>query len=247
MLETRYLFRLDDACPWMDKARWSALEAVFDRFNVHPLVGVVPHCEDPGIQVDVEDPLFWERARAWQAKGWTIGLHGWDHVFVGHDPGLVPLNNYTEFAGRPEAEQRQKIRSGWQALTAQGLSPEVWIAPAHTFDATTLRCLAEETPIRVISDGLSSRPFRRFGMVWLPQQLWKPRSAPPGLWTICLHPNELDNKSLLAVEAFLTTHSQVIGLSDVGPIDREWGLTDALFELPFRMARAVKRSMRKAK
>jgi len=229
----------------MDRARWLALEALFDRYGVRPLVGVVPHCDDPDLRVDEEDPLFWDRARAWQAKGWTLGLHGWDHVFRGRGRGLVPLNDYTEFAGRPEAEQRQKIRAGWQTLTAQGLAPEVWIAPAHTFDRTTITCLTEETPIRVISDGLSSLPFLRYGMLWLPQQLWKPRSAPSGLWTICLHPNQMETKDLEAIERFLVDRPRVIGFSEVGPIDRNWGPSDALFELSFRVFRGLKRRLRK--
>lgn len=246
MADAQYLIRLDDACPWMDRSRWSAVEAVLDRHGVRPLVGVVPQCADPELRVDEEDPQFWERARGWQAKGWTMGLHGWDHVFVGRARGLVPLNDYTEFAGRPEAEQRDKIRRGWQALRAQGLNPEVWIAPAHTFDRMTLRCLLEETSIRVVSDGLASSPFLRYGFTWLPQQLWRPRRAPAGLWTLCLHPNEMDDEALDGLERFLAAGTRVTSVGEVGTVTRGWGLGDALFEATFRTLRAIKKKGRKA-
>ncbi len=244
--DTRYLFRLDDACPWMDHARWAALEALFDRFHVKPIVGVVPCCADPDLKVAPEDPFFWDRARGWQSKGWSIGLHGYNHVFTGRNKGLVPLNDYTEFAGRPESEQREKIRGAWAALMGQGLTPQIWVAPAHTFDRTTLRCLQEETPIRVISDGLSSLPFRRWGMTWVPQQMWRTRTAPSGVWTICLHPNEMDQKALLAVEAFLRTNGpQVISVSKIGVVERNWSLADGVFEAAFRVLRGLKQALRK--
>ena len=42
---------------------------------------------------------FWARVRGWQARGWAIGLHGYQHRYVTHDGGLVPLNQRSEFAG----------------------------------------------------------------------------------------------------------------------------------------------------
>ena len=184
MSETRYVFRMDDACPWMNHAKWDSLEVIFDRYGVKPVVAVVPDCQDPGLKEAPEDPGFWAKTLNWQKKGWDIALHGYDHVYRGSNRGLVPLNARTEFAGQPEEVQRDKIRQGWKLLKDRGLNPTVWIAPAHTFDRTTLRCLAEETSIQVVSDGLSSRPFRRFGFEWIPQQIWAPRACPGGVWTI---------------------------------------------------------------
>jgi len=248
MAEPLYLFRLDDACPWMDRARWGRVESLLDRHGVKPIVAIVPQCQDPELRLDTEDPDFWNKARSWQSKGWTMGLHGYDHCLTGVGGGLVPLNRRTEFAGFPEAVQRQKIRLGWEGLRQQGLNPEVWVGPAHTFDRTTLRCLAEETTIRTVSDGLSSYPFLRYGMRWIPQQLWKPRKAPAGVWTICLHPNEMDDSEIEAVEAFLRARSsQTSSLGDLPAVTRNWGASDLAFEIPFRILRTLKRWVRRAK
>src|SRR6185503_6993375 len=102
MHETRYVFRMDDACPWMAHEKWNSLERIFDRYGVKPVVAVVPDCQDPGLRVDAEDKGFWAKTAAWQAKGWDIALHGFDHVYIGRNRGLVPLNSHTEFAGQPE-------------------------------------------------------------------------------------------------------------------------------------------------
>ena len=44
--------------------------------------------------------------------------------------------------------------------------------------------------MNTISDGLSLFPHRDFenkNVVWVPQQLWRFRYVPFGIWTICIH------------------------------------------------------------
>jgi hypothetical protein len=232
---------MDDACPWMAHQKWKTLEEIFDRFGVKPVVAVIPDCQDSGLRGDSEDPGFWKKAQAWQDKGWDIALHGYDHVYRGNNRGLVPINARTEFAGQSEEIQRQKIRDGWKLLNERGLKPTVWIAPAHTFDRTTLRCLAEETTIRTVSDGLSSRPFQRYGFHWIPQQIWAPRVCPAGVWTICLHPNTMGDDMPERVERFLKDHAaQVASIGSLPVTSRAWGLSDGMFELSFRLVRPLK-------
>ncbi|NNM67697.1 MAG: DUF2334 domain-containing protein, partial [Spirochaetales bacterium] len=234
MKETLYILRMDDACPWMDHKSWDRLEAIFDKYNVKPVVAVVPQCEDPELKVAEEDPEFWNKVLRWQSKGWTIALHGCNHVYIGKSRGLVPLNARTEFAGVAEETQRLKIREGYRALRERGVNPSVWIAPAHTFDKTTLRVLQEETRIRVVSDGLSQRPFQRYQMTWVPQQLWWPRPVPPGVWTVCLHPSSMSPDMPGRLEAFLEKFSsQCVPLETVLENPPNWGLPDFLFEWGF--------------
>jgi hypothetical protein len=226
----------------MDHKNWDKLEAIFDSYNVKPVVAVVPHCEDPGLRVADEDPRFWEKVIRWQNKGWAIALHGYNHVYIGKSRGLVPLNGRTEFAGIPEETQRLKIREGYRDLQEKGVNPTVWIAPAHTFDKTTLRILQEETPIRIVSDGLSRRPFSRYGMQWVPQQLWGPHNAPSGVWTVCLHPSSMSPDMPERLEVFLKKSSaQCVPLETVLKNLPKWGVPDLLFELGFRFLRTWKK------
>lgn len=242
MAEPQYLVRLDDAHPWRDRQRWDRIEVLLDRFSVKPIVAIIPDCRDPSLRVGDEDRLFWERVRSWQAKGWTLALHGHTHELVPCGRSLVPLNRYTEFAGLPESVQRDKIRSGWGRMVAEGVQPTVWVAPAHTFDRTTLKVLFEETSIRIISDGLSDRCFVRFGFSWVPQQLWRPRKCPPGVWTLCLHPNDHTSEFEVQLEAFLQAQAGlVVAPGDVLKPDRPWSWTDGLFSWSFQVLRRLKR------
>jgi hypothetical protein len=43
-------------------------------------------------------------------------------------------------------------------------------------------------------------------MFWLPQQLWRFRPMPFGVWTICLHHNHWTPQTLARFRALLATH-----------------------------------------
>jgi hypothetical protein len=45
--------------------------------------------------------------------------------------------------------------------------------------------------LTTISDGMSLYPHRDSkGALWIPQQLWRFRRAPFGVWTVCIHPKD---------------------------------------------------------
>ena len=58
MFKTRYLIRLDDACPTMSKEWWGNVEAVLDKYGVRPMVGIVPICHDEKLELDPIDENF---------------------------------------------------------------------------------------------------------------------------------------------------------------------------------------------
>ncbi|HUW39942.1 MAG TPA: DUF2334 domain-containing protein [Rectinemataceae bacterium] len=239
----RYLVRLDDACPAMDKERWDAVEAVLRERDVSPIVAVVPANVDPELVRGPADEGFWDRARSWAAAGWAIGLHGFSHALRPSPRGLVPVNAYSEFAGLAEEEQRRRIREGVAVLAARGLEPAVWVAPAHGFDPGTLAALAGESRIRIVSDGFARRAVLRGGFVWLPQQLWRPRKMGGGLWTICLHPNTLSEPALDRLARFIDGHRAAF----VRPLEAArgavpYGPADAAHERVFAAALALRRA-----
>ena len=136
-----YLIRLDDASDHMNTERWERMEQILDENGVKPLVGVIPLNRDPMLLEFPEDPFFWEKAKAWQDKGWRIALHGYEHVYSTAEGGINPVHNKSEFAGHTLEEQRRKIREGLSVLQVKGLTPDVFFAPSHTFDKNTLRAL----------------------------------------------------------------------------------------------------------
>lgn len=75
-----YYIRLDDACERRNLSLWNRMEDLLDHYGIKPLVGIIPHCEDPMMnQYDV-DIDFWKRVDTWIAKGWILALHGYNHV-----------------------------------------------------------------------------------------------------------------------------------------------------------------------
>src|SRR5260370_42375028 len=50
--------------------------------RLKPILAVVPDNQDPMLKVDAPVADFWDRVRQWQARGWTIALHGYQHRYV---------------------------------------------------------------------------------------------------------------------------------------------------------------------
>jgi peptidoglycan/xylan/chitin deacetylase (PgdA/CDA1 family) len=199
----RYLLRFDDLCPTVPWPLWDELEALMVEAGVQPLLAVIPDNRDPKLQVAPASPRFWDRVRAWQARGWSIGLHGHQHVYVNREPGLLGLNRQSEFAGLPLEEQLDKLRRGLAIFEREGVTADAWVAPAHSFDAVTLAALAS-LGLRTISDGMALGPYRDAqGLLWVPQQFANLRPMPFGLWTFCYHLEDLTPAAMVTFKARL--------------------------------------------
>lgn len=207
MTKIRYILRFDDICPGMNWRVWEEVERILVVNGIKPLLAVVPDNQDPALNVAPPREDFWEHVRKWQARGWTIALHGYQHRYVTTDGGILNMSVKSEFAGLTESEQREKLEKGVAILHANGVSTHVWVAPSHSFDSITLRLLPQ-AGIDTISDGLALYPYsENGGVVWVPQQLWKVHEMRiGGVWTICNHPNNWDRKRIAMLRAFVETH-----------------------------------------
>jgi predicted deacetylase len=182
-----YLIRFDDICPTMSWSTWNEIERIVISNDVRPIIAVVPDNRDPELEREPPNTNFWDRVRSWEERGWTIALHGYQHLYVTKSRGLIGLNEYSEFAGLDYSEQYRKLEAGLQILDREHLHPKLWVAPAHTFDLDTLRAL-RTLGINDISDGYGLYPHTdRDGTYWIPQQLGRFRFFPAGLWTVCVH------------------------------------------------------------
>jgi predicted deacetylase len=195
-MRAKYLVRFDDLCPTMNWETWAAIEKILIESGVKPILAVVPDNQDAHLQVAPAHPQFWQEVRRWQNQGWTIGLHGYQHRYVTAEAGIIGLNNYSEFAGLPPEEQEAKLQNGLEIFRREGVNAEVWIAPAHSFDAETVGAL-KKSGVHFINDGFFIFPrVDAHGILWVPQQLWGFRPAPLGVWTVCFHHNEWSPEDL---------------------------------------------------
>lgn len=191
----------------MHKARWQRFLPLLDEFGIRPILAVVPDNQDHRLRRAPEDPGFWEEMRAMEAAGASIAVHGYRHLCLKEGGSLIPLHRHSEFAGVAEEIQRQWIHAGLEILRGQGLHPRLWAAPRHGIDRRTLRALRAEG-MEMISDGLARVPFRRGGLIWIPQQLWAPQRKNGGVWTICLHSNTASPASIDRLRAFLEENAE---------------------------------------
>ena len=201
-----YFIRLDDACPTMDFSKWERVCNILDAFNIKPIIAVVPNNNDPKLKVNEYNSDFWNRVKGWEAKGYHIAMHGYDHFYISDKAGLVPLNKRSEFANIDYQLQKEKIIKALEIFKRNDIMPKIWVAPAHSFDKTTLEILNEFTQIRIISDGISKFPFNKYDFFWIPVQLWKFKIKRRGIWTVCLHPNNMSQKLFTSIEYFIKTN-----------------------------------------
>jgi predicted deacetylase len=238
----QYLLRFDDLCPTMNWRAWSDVESALVQRNVKPLLAVVPDNQDPQLQVDQPVPDFWDRVRAWQARGWTIAMHGYQHKYVTRERGIVGINRFSEFAGLSAAEQEGKLRKGHDILRHEGIEASVFVAPGHSFDRTTVSLLPR-FGLRTISDGFSRYPFRsREGVFWIPQQLWDFAPQRSGVWTVCIHHNAWQAEDVARFSHSLELYKNVVVSLDAIAqqyANRQPGLRDQLFAWYWRRCRRI--------
>ena len=214
-MKARYIISLDDANPYMKKENWDKIENLLDKYQVKPIVAVIPNNKDKTVMFEEFENDFWNRIKRYMAKGWKIGLHGHEHVMHKSSNSVIPINDYSEFSGLPYDVQYSKLKEAKRIFEENGIYTDLWIAPAHGFDYNTLRAL-QELGINYISDGFAFYPFFEHGFIWIPQQLWRYRWMPFGVWTICLHPNVMTEEELRKFSLFLEKHhSKIIDFETV--------------------------------
>lgn len=235
-MTSRYLIRLDDACNTMYFEKWKILEKIFINLNIKPLVAVIPNNKDKSLIFKKKNYLFWKIVRRWKNLGWTIAMHGYQHLY--HDVPkkklILPFYNRSEFGGLSLQMQSEKIKNAYNLFKKNKIQPKVWIAPSHSFDITTLKALKKETSIRIISDGIAFDQFFEFGFFWIPQQLWEFKDYKKGLWTICLHPNTMSYKSIYNLKNFLKKNKKkIVNINNIIIKKRKKNFLDIFFSFYF--------------
>jgi len=234
---SKYILRLDDACEKWDKEKWIRMEMLLDQYGIKPLVGIIPHCEDQEMEEYGLDHEFWNRVKNWRDKGWTLAMHGYNHVYSTNCGGINPVNNRSEFAGLSLEEQRTKIRAGVEIFQAHGMEPQIFFAPSHTFDENTLEALRQESNIRIISDTIAWDAYRQGEFIFVPQQSGKVRKLPLGTVTFCYHPNMMNDEDFEEVEEFFQKHKVRFANFSTEGIHRKFGMLDYILRKGYFLRR----------
>tara|TARA_B100000780_G_scaffold102373_1_gene71572 strand:+ start:28154 stop:28900 length:747 start_codon:yes stop_codon:yes gene_type:complete len=209
MKHATYLVRFDDICPTMDWESWDKVEKVLISEGIRPILAVVPDNRDENLIFGKENEHFWSKVRTWKKMGWSIAIHGYQHLYQTNDSGLLGLNKYSEFSGLSYEQQSKKLQKALKIFESHDVKPNLWVAPAHSFDKVTVRVLSD-LGIEVISDGFFKRPVKYMNMIWIPQQLWKFRHFRSGIWTVCYHVNGMKKEELERICSDLNQYNESI-------------------------------------
>lgn len=241
-----YLIRLDDASEYMNIAKWEKIENVLDKYGIIPIVGVIPNNQDDEfINKYQRDLKFWNKARRWQLKEWSIALHGYKHVCQTNSGGLNPVNLRSEFAGVKLEEQRLKIKEGISIFEQHKISTKIFFAPSHTFDSNTLEALRLESDIRIISDTVSNDVYKEGEFYFVPQQSGHVQKLPFKVTTFCYHPNNMEEQDYIVLEKFISENiDKFAELNDLNFTNRRLNLYDVILRKLYFLMRKIRNKLR---
>ena len=86
---TGLLIRIDDVTDHMNWELMDKCEELFDKFEIKPLLGVIPNNQDPEFKNFPKRENFWGIVRNWQKKGWEISMHGFNHIYETDDDWIL--------------------------------------------------------------------------------------------------------------------------------------------------------------
>lgn len=238
-------FRLDDIAPGLNRANLDRFEEIFDSFSIKPLIGVVPDCKDPNLKVDTcNEDEFWKNVLRLQDKGWTVALHGYQHVYCNDNSGMLDANPFSEFAGLDYEEQVEKISKGLEILRGHGIVPSIFMAPGHTFDVNTLNALVANGIFK-ITDGYSKQIYKKAGITFYPCKLSEPKTV-SGIDTVCIHLNNWKDEDFKSLVKFINKNidlcvgfDELLRVKDVVAYDKKI----VKQEEEFRILRAKKQKI----
>lgn len=206
----QYILRFDDIAPNMHWENFERLRHLAEVHDLRPLIGVIPDNQDPELLRMPSGPQdFWAEIATLQRRGWEVAVHGYQHRYETDQAGLLGVHPRSEFAGLTFDVQRTKLERALAILKTYGITTDTFMAPAHSFDACTLRAL-RAVGLAHVTDGYALRPFRAHGLVFVPQMFAWPRRMPPGIYTTCFHLNELSAQNMARLERYVKKHRRDI-------------------------------------
>ena len=226
--------------------KWKKFESFFEIHNIKPIIGVVPENKDKKLGNEY-DPDFWLKVKKWDELGWSIALHGLNHLLkpIDQSNSFFSFGKKSEFVGLSKNQQSKIILKSLSIFSSNNIEPKLFMAPSHTFDQITLECLKEFSTIKLITDGFSYRHFKKQGFTFIPQQLWSVKKMPFGLYTICIHPTTMSEHQ---IEEFLKKlkgiKNQIISLDDLDlSTSQNFDIKDQIFSFIYRIIAKIKFSL----
>ena len=198
------LIRMDDISEYMNWELMDKCETLFDKYEIKPLLGVIPINQDPELLKYSRNDKFWERVQSWKNKGWEITMHGCHHLYT-QKSDKKDIFNYggdSEFYGLNYEKQLNKIKAGLQKFEEKKIKIRSFFAPNHIYDENTLKAL-KDSEIKIIIDGYGLFPFYKNEILFIPQLFYKEIFLPFGIQSTQMHINEWNYNHLKNFNSFI--------------------------------------------
>lgn len=203
--------RMDDITPDMDWEKFYRFKELLDEHGIKPLIGVVPDNRDKKLAINESRKDFFAYVKELTENGWTVAMHGLNHLYTTQESGLFPIGHKSEFAGHSFARQNEMIRKGRDILEENGIYTDIFMAPSHSFDENTLKAL-KSNGFHIITDGFGLGPFRSRGFVFYPISSRRSKSLKDvreGIVTFVYHANTMDDRDFEKLKELLLSGKAV--------------------------------------
>jgi len=214
---TGLLIRMDDIAENMNWTLMDKCELLFDKYEIKPLLGVIPINQDPELLQFPKNSSFWEKVKDWKNKGWEVTMHGCNHLYT-QKSDKKDIFNYggnSEFYGLDYSSQLNKIQIGLQEFKKRNIKVRSFFAPNHIYDKNTLKAL-KDSNIKIIIDGYGLFPYYKNEILFIPQLFYKEIFLPFGIQSTQMHINNWNNKNYSNFEKFIKkNYKKIVNLDHV--------------------------------
>ena len=208
---TGILIRLDDIAENMNWDLMEKSELLFEKYEIKPVLGVIPNNKDNELMSYPKKDDFWELVRKWKGKGWEISMHGSTHVYDknSNNKDYFSYGGDSEFYGHSLETQISKIENGLKKFSDEKIKIRSFFAPNHTYDKNTFVAL-KNCEINEIIDGYGFMPYIENDIKFIPQLFYRILPLPFGIQTFQIHLNYYKEKDFNILKKFIESNSNKI-------------------------------------
>tara|TARA_B100000029_G_scaffold10206_1_gene11140 strand:- start:1298 stop:2050 length:753 start_codon:yes stop_codon:yes gene_type:complete len=220
IFKCRMIIRLDDIAPNMNWKMMSKVKDLFKKYNIKPVIGVIPKNEDVELKTyPTCDFNFWDEIKDLKNQGWEIAMHGYQHLYekecykdyLGH-------GGKTEFANLPYEQQLKKINFAKNIFKENNIEIKSFFAPNHTFDKNTIKA-CKTSGINSIIDGYGIAPYHEDDVLFFPQLFYRLYVLPFGFQTLQIHLNNFNDDDFFRLSKFIEkNHRKIISFNEARSI-----------------------------
>jgi predicted deacetylase len=210
---TGMLIRFDDIAENMNWDLMEKCEELFKKYNIKPLLGVIPNNQDKELLLNKNNKEFWKKVRQWKSMGWEIAMHGYTHVY---DTAADQKKDYfkygggSEFYGHSFEEQKNRLEKGLKKFKDENIQIRSFFAPNHIYDENTFRAL-KALGIKQVIDGYGFFPYEEDGITFTPQLFYKNIFLPFGFQSTQIHLNYWSDEDFMEFKDLIERkHSKII-------------------------------------